>query len=714
MSDAFTATSDLSPLKLEAGFSSSVTFGEYDEIGGKFKEESVLEGHSVIYINDVVSVCCGTVGNAGKVCIKGKADCQTTSHEIRTSAASLKEGLYLKGGTNDIYLVPCLPKRYLSLAVLEEFLGREFDDVLEVTMYFDIAKRLGEEKNTAIEAFSELETFKANSDQAVNAKTPAKKRKAAFTDSFEQTFKNVKESYRDVFMEAGNAELLEAMRELFKFSAAEQDAVRNESYTLSQKVNSAVQQLGSWPVNSGIKAPPGVWIALAELWEDKKRVDTLEADLASLGTAGMYQRPPPPPPPPTGQSPFTMMPVTAAYERKLASIESRTLDGFVQLEKSIAAVKGVASYRSQGAVPSLIELDNARAQMEGKLAHLVRDLTSLEKNVQSSAKARKGKGITVNLGSYSFNNAVELSAWCDKVFAGAMIPFGVFVDVYTVLQRVISFMDISSDTTLRDMDTRRKVAISADEAIAIESFSQPLPKLFRGSVKQPELGQKWLPGIPTKDRWEDEIGLSGVKVTITENLEIVRSGVQSAIASRLDPAHFPSNLESIVRELQALAREMLGYSISFIEALVTFMSDTYTRLHNSGFTQKSSWELVSKLVYRIFAKDCHAVRSRVAEHLDATQRKPMAVGVLWATLATHQVLKEYMTHGIENHPSIASEYVRFLVAHSGLTRLDKLEARVLKLETELKSTTAIATTAKRVADTALTKATEAMKEAKKR
>ena len=43
-----------------------------------------------------------------------------------------------------------------------------------------------------------------------------------------------------------------------------------------------------------------------------------------------------------------------------------------------------------------------------------------------------------------------------------------------------------------------------------------------------------------------------------------------------------------------------------------------------------------------------------------------------------------MRHGIENHPSMASEYVRFLVANSGLSKIDKLEARLAHLEEENK------------------------------
>lgn len=180
------------------------------------------------------------------------------------------------------------------------------------------------------------------------------------------------------------------------------------------------------------------------------------------------------------------------------------------------------------------------------------------------------------------------------------------------------------------MDCRHKIQLSADEAIAVEAFAQPLPKLFRGTSKEPSLHHAYLPGIPSKDRWEDDIGLTGVKITILENLETVRNGVQSAIDARLDPANFAAANEPLVRELQALARKMLSYSISFVESLSTFMSSTYTRLENSGFTKKkSSWELVSKLVHRVFAKDdCHSVRSKVTEHLDAAHKKSMAVGVL--------------------------------------------------------------------------------------
>ena len=724
MSGLFPPSKDVPPsalklgYKAEEGFTSSVTFGESDAIGDKFVDDVVLVGTSVVYVNRVEEVCCGSVGSAGKVCLKLKGACRTTSHSSKSVSADVEEGLYLKGKQSDFFLEPCLPKKYLSLNVLEDFLEHNFEEDADVIKYFDFVKRLGEERGEPVRFFSEIESFNIDSTEALNSKTPAKKRRVSAVSGFEEVFSSVNENYRDVFMESGNAEFLAAIKELFDYSVQEHETVRDEGYIMAQKLNSALQQIGSWPANADVKAPHAIWIGLAELMADRKRIAAIEKTVGTLSTAGLYQsqtpvgnQPPPPPGPPPSQVGGPSQ-HSLNNEMKIFSVENRTRDGFLEIEAAIAKLRGAASFRSPQPTPSLTDLGIGLTTVDTKLKKVIVDFTDLEKRV-TGAKSSVKKDRVVTLGSYSFGSLLELSAWCDKTFSG-IIPFGVFVDCYTVLQRVVSFMDVADDSTLKDMATRKKVELSPDEATAVSAFDQPLPKLFRGSNKSPGLAQTWLPGIPTKERWEDEIGLSGTKITISENVETVRTAVESAIATQLHVDKFPLAMTALIRELQALAREMLSYSISFIESLSTFMTSTYNRLVNSGFTKKASWELVSKLVHRIFAKDCYAVRGKVSEHLDANHKKTMAVGVIWATLATHQVLKEYMAHGIENHPSIASEYVRFLVAHSGLTRLDKLEARVGKLEENMKKVLVDSAYGRKIADQALTKAVEAMKEAKKR
>jgi hypothetical protein len=220
----------------------------------------------------------------------------------------VEEGLYIKSGATDIYLTPCLPKSYLTLAVLEEFLGRKFEDDLEVSKYFDFVKRLGDKKGTAVDSFFEIEEFNLVSEEAMNAKTPAKKKRQDNVASFDDVYEGIRSSYATTFMEAGNLEIMSAVKELFDFAFAEQDSTRLEGYNMSQKLNSVVQQLGTWPANSTEKPPPSVWLAVADLLEDKLRVDQLEASVQSLSSAGLYQnqspggigsnqpRPPPYPP----------------------------------------------------------------------------------------------------------------------------------------------------------------------------------------------------------------------------------------------------------------------------------------------------------------------------------------------------------------------------------------------------------------------------------
>ena len=97
-------------------------------------------------------------------------------------------------------------------------------------------------------------------------------------------------------------------------------------------------------------------------------------------------------------------------------------------------------------VPSLRELGDDRTLHARQIRHVTKEFVALSKEFKSSQTGGRNKGRVVTLGAHSFATIRDLSAWCDNIFSGA-IPFGVFVDVYTVLQRIISFMDVASDST---------------------------------------------------------------------------------------------------------------------------------------------------------------------------------------------------------------------------------------------------------------------------
>ncbi len=83
-----------------------------------------------------------------------------------------------------------------------------------------------------------------------------------------------------------------------------------------------------------------------------------------------------------------------------------------------------------------------------------------------------------------------------------------------------------------------------------------------------------------------------------------------------------------------------------------------------------------------------------------------ATTVLWATFQTHDVMSEYLTFKFKNHPSISSEYVKFLASNSGIEAVVKLTDGLKKMELDVRDAVSKLTSAVKKADSAGNKADE--------
>ena len=156
-----------------------------------------------------------------------------------------------------------------------------------------------------------------------------------------------------------------------------------------------------------------------------------------------------------------------------------------------------------------------------------------------------------------------------------------------------------------------------------------------------------------------------------------------------------------------LAMTCLSISQAFVIDLSRFVSDTYRDLELSSFPDKSSWLLVTKLVVRIFGTDLDKVRSFMRGKMDVKSHQEIATDALWATLRTIAVMQEYQKHGIENHPAISAEYVRFLVANSALGSIANFTTQIKHIDKKLEELEKIAKAAQSTAGTAMNRAEEA-------
>ena len=220
----------------------------------------------------------------------------------------------------------------------------------------------------------------------------------------------------------------------------------------------------------------------------------------------------------------------ADAERRLdeerENLATNTANGFATVEEEFQRVRGDGYDHLHG--ESLETITDAINMAATKVQQIEARMGELE--------TVPGKGTTsfrpINIGRFSFKSYDELSAWAEKHLP-SNLPFGGFVDVYSFLERVKSFKDAASSTELKEMETRKKLSLSADEALVLESFKHPLPKVFNGGSSEDTLVTTWLPGIVSKRKWEDEYGLSGAKITICDNIEVIRSRIESIITERL-------------------------------------------------------------------------------------------------------------------------------------------------------------------------------------
>ena len=657
--------------------------GEFD-IGWGFASEfaEIIQGRNISLINSCVEICGGIIGGSGtKFCGRARLECEIKSHSKRRFA-DMVEGLYVKVGGDELLCSPVIPSSIITGDLAQSFLDRAFGSTDEIVQYFDFV--LSREDTSKALVFGELDMRKQEANYAMSMKSPGKRRKVSELQiEFQELGSSLIEEEANLEQQATLKKAKLLIEFLLRPMGEEQETLR----ILLEKFNVLLLQVGAWPKQTREQQPPSLWSGIASLGSD---LSVIEEDLLKIGGVRV--------------GPGDLKIVEASIGIDLSSLRSDTHAAVSALEANIAEMKGVGSL-GLTQHRSIAELSDDLSELKRTMVDTIaRSETSLKAMKSSLDNGDKSGVYSVKYANYSFSSISEVGAWAETLFKGGPFPFGTFVDVYSILQRVTSYKDVASTTELKNMEMLKKLELSADAGLAIESFKHPLPKVFRGNSLEPATGRVWLPGIPTPERWEDMNGLIGARVSIKTSMEEIRSRLESLISERLR-----NNAEA-----QALARQMLSDTLTFITALCEFISETYRSLEIAGFTKADAWQLVSKLVHRIFATDCHMRRGVVSEVLDASDSRILGMGILWATLATHQVMRDYLKHGIENHPSMSSEHVRFLVANSGLSKMKNLEARMVRLEEENKQLKKDVLNADKAAKSAANKADEAKVLAKKK
>ena len=641
-------------------------------------------GKVVFLINDVDSICSGTIGTSGKICCKLETECNTAKHKSQKHE-KIRPGYYVKVSDSEIITSNFVPSKMVDPSIEHTLLSTEFKPK-QLNAIMQVLNN--QEQPGELDAKGLTKALKGIAEGTV-LQTPAVKRRKVETlgNKYNSILSSLEETLQPSSMiDNDDVTIMANIKDFCDFTV--QSLMKDEEAIcgIGQQLEFVRTTLGNAQDESNY---PNVWSGIIDI---KSKVEGINETLTDkIDRTVMLKE---------------ISNSTQPIKSDLAVLNSNAQTAFSAVESKIMQLEQVMnkpvgpSNLFQSSLTNTFETTTKQ-----ELTVLHDQVTSLKATIDGfNPTAPNDTKETLVIGQYTFTSMQELAAW-SELHLPASLPFGSFVDVYSYLERVNSFKDVASTTVLKNMEIRKKLELTADEALIIESFKHALPRIFNGGSSAAATSTSaWLPGVPTKDKWEDNLGLSGAKITLRDNETTIRTRVEEVISQRLQ-GH---------QEAQSLARVLLSDTIAFVGCLNRFISETYKRLDESGFGKVDSWKLVSKLVHRIFATDCHQRRGAVSEFLDASDGRTLSLGVLWGTFATHQIMREYMQHGIENHPSISSEYVRFLVANCGLERINKLEAQNDKLSTEVVELKKLVASQTKTLSTLANKTEEALKLAKKR
>ena len=286
----------------------------------------------------------------------------------------------------------------------------------------------------------------------------------------------------------------------------------------------------------------------------------------------------------------------------------------------------------------------------------------------------------VSLHGVYFGGEDDVESWCDEYMDG-LIQVGCITDVFNFLNRIKDGNSGGQDIKhLVDMDR-----VKADGAFAtsMEAFMVQMPKLCgnpstNSSFKTAHVS--YLPGIPSYKVWDNPKTKAGIRYILKANATNVSAQIKVNIRSKL--ANNPV--------ARSFSLALLSTTKEFVSALSAFITETMEDLVSHDYDPDLAWSIITQVIHHMFTVDMDKERSFVREQLDTRSQKSTAVAIMWGWLRTHRLMEEYSRHGIENHPSVAAQYVKFLVQNRVDENMKKTVEDAVQLSKDAKSMAASA------------------------
>jgi hypothetical protein len=304
---------------------------------------------------------------------------------------------------------------------------------------------------------------------------------------------------------------------------------------------------------------------------------------------------------------------------------------------------------------------------------------------------------SVKFAGLGLRSVEEVQAWVETNFPKR--AYGLVIDAYLLFDLIADEGPSNQNEMMTEMKRRLDLDIATEaEGQALTAFLAEVPRLFHTRSTTLQMSgdnASFFSKVPTYKAWANS---GGLKKTIEHRLSKLKKSLREVLSSEL----VAGTMAYVV------AVEALEKSVSWIGAFNTYLDTTYEHLHNEvGFTSARAWSLTTQLGNRIFS-DLHTVRVGT---MKAIGKGPESIcpQILWAVFRTHDQMAGFEDANFENHPSIASEFVKFLATNTGIEGMGVLQEEVATMKSKLKEAEKQATLASGKADKASSTADVAKK-----
>jgi hypothetical protein len=330
--------------------------------------------------------------------------------------------------------------------------------------------------------------------------------------------------------------------------------------------------------------------------------------------------------------------------------------------------------------------DEFATRVEARLVKLETKLSGLIAKSDDRAIMFAGLG---------FKSIGESNAWLETEMRRH--PSGLIVDVHMVFEHIHNALE--GIDTIATMEKLYKIKVSCiADSVAMTSFDAKAPKFFC-KVQ----GHKVIKGdtsyfdrIPTHAEWSD--AGSGFKMRLQETL----AEFQEAHSTFIDQA------VEIGSRPHTLAHAALTESGAWIIGFTQFIDEYYRELSKAKFGSAKAWHVTTRLAKRIL-DEIGTQRYGVQNAFAVGDSRQICQQIVWAVLKSHDVMAEYKRLNFKNHPSIATELVKFLAINTSFEAIEKLTVQVACHAVELCEAKKHAAAAVKAASSAGNKADEVKK-----